>query len=550
MRIIILIFSLLLISCQAEEITAGDGFMVEAVIPVGANPHGMQKEGERLYIAAAGDDRIEVLDLKTRKIVERWDAPDTPLDLVKSLGGWLVSAFSSDYLHILDNAGRPTTMAWRVGAGPSLFAPDRGGDLAYIVSELNDTFTVFDRAMGEEVKTYPTGKRPYPADVTHDGVLAFIPNRDEDTVSVIDLLNGEEVTRVPVCDGPLGGSLTIDEVSYIVSCGGNDRVQFINTASLEVVAEVADGIGPRPFSVAVSPDRRYAFVNNSRAATVSVIDLESLSVIENIEVGETPIVMRIFGHTLYVASEGSDTVSIIPLPARITVMGGPPNQVVVLGMIHDGHETSERYSLEVLRDVIRRIGPDIVITEIPPNRLEAAIRGFEETGRVSEPRVSVFPEYTEVLFPLTEEMDFEIIGAAAWNSYMNRYRSRALEGIENDPARAGQWAENRAAKREMSDVIGGRWDDPAFIHSAEYDLLQQNGWRPYDVYFNDELGPGGWSNINQGHYALIAGALQRNIFKGKRVLIMFGASHKYWLMEKLRERDDIDLLDAAEFFRD
>ncbi|MEE8294475.1 MAG: hypothetical protein V3R64_02070 [Sphingomonadales bacterium] len=554
MKKLLFVVSFLFFGCQENQISESGEladlvFEVTETVPIGTNPHGMQKVGDTLFIAAAGDDFIELLDLNTMTITARWAAPDVPLDLVKARGGWLVSAFRGDYLHLLDEEGNPTGETWRVGSGPSLYNPDQGGDLAYIVSELADKFSVFDRSKNELIATYPTGKRPYPADVTHDGVLAFIPNRDEDTVSVIDLLNGEEVTKVAVCDEPLGGSLTRDEVSYIVTCGGDDKVQFINTASFKVVGEVAEGIGPRPFSVAVSPDETYAFVNNSRGTTISVINLDKMAVSQNIEVGEIPIVMRIFDHTLYVASEGSNTLSVIPLALTLKTMGGVPNEVVVLGMIHDGHETSESYSLEVVRDTIRKINPDIIIAEIPPNRLDEAFKGFHENGVVRERRVSVFPEYVSVVFPLTNEMDFEVRGGAAWNTFMNRYRSRALDAIEKDPTRAAEWKANRTARRNMSEAIGNRGDDPLFIHSDEYDAIQKAGWEPYDKHFNDELGPGGWENINAGHYRLIAKVLQDEMFKGKRILITFGASHKYWFMQELRARDDITLLDAQDFFK-
>lgn len=551
MKFMLILAGILLAACQEEPAPSGlegQPFNNARTIAVGDAPHGMQKKGDRLYIAAAGDDQIEVLDLKSFEIVERWPAPDTPLDIIESDMGWLVSAFRSDYLHYLGEGGEATTMSWPVGSGPSLFAPDRGGDLVYIVSEFDNTFTIFDRKIGKVSAVYETGARPYPADVTRDGVLAFIPNREDNSVSVIDLLNQEEVTRVAVCAGPLGGALTGDDVTYIVTCGDADKVAFINTASLTVTAEAGEGIGPRPFSVVTSPDGRFAFVNNSAGTTLSVIDLATKKVVQNMEVGETPIVVRVFENTLYVASEGSNTVSIIPLGGRITTLGGPNNEVIVLGMIHDGFNTSERYSSDILREVIRRIDPDIVIAEIPPNRLDAALDGFRETGQVSERRTRVFPEYTDVLFPLTREMDFEIIGGAAWNTYMNSYRSRALGRIADDPARAAEWQAHQDAKRVQRDAIGGRWDDPIFIHSDGYDAIQKAGYTPYNSYFNDDLGPGGWDNINAGHYALIEKVLDKYMFKGKRILITFGASHKYWFLEKLRERDDIRLIDPLEFF--
>ena len=65
---------------------------------------------------------------------------------------------------------------------------------------------------------------------------------------------------------------------------------------------------------------------------------------------------------------------------------------------------------------------------------------------------------------------------------------------------------------------------------------------PYNRLFNDDLGPGGWDNINAAHYALIEAYLNEHSGEGQRVLITFGAWHKYWLLDRLRARDDIVLL--------
>ena len=77
------------------------------------------------------------------------------------------------------------------------------------------------------------------------------------------------------------------------------------------------------------------------------------------------------------------------------------NQVIVLGMIHSGHLSSSRYSISFLTDLIVEIDPDIILTEIPPDRFNQANEEFKQQGFISEPRVSVFPEYTKVVFPLT-----------------------------------------------------------------------------------------------------------------------------------------------------
>ena len=84
------------------------------------------------------------------------------------------------------------------------------------------------------------------------------------------------------------------------------------------------------------------------------------------------------------------------------------------------------------------------------------------------------------------------------------------------------------------------------IHTTSYDDLIRERMQLYDQYFNDDLGPGGWTNINAAHYALIAAALDAH--RGRRILITFGAWHKHWFLDKLLERSDIELVDPQSFF--
>ena len=227
---------------------------------------------------------------------------------------------------------------------------------------------------------------------------------------------------------------------------------------------------------------------------------------------------------------------------------GVKNKVIMLGMIHSGHVESERYGLDVLRQVIVDIDPDYVITEIPPDRLAAAAAGFARDGVVEESRVRVFPEYRDVLFPLTDEMDFSIIPAAGWTRGMADYRREALQRISKDPARADDWAAYEAANKDMDESIGDRGDDPYFIHSDEYDAITKKGLQPYARLFADDLGRGDWERINAAHYALIDAALDMHAFEGATILITFGAGHKYWFLEQLRQRNDIILEDPAAYF--
>ena len=238
--------------------------------------------------------------------------------------------------------------------------------------------------------------------------------------------------------------------------------------------------------------------------------------------------------------------------AGCSASGRPPpgaTRVHVMGTIHSNHRTSTRYSLAVLEAAIRKAAPDVILTEIPPDRIGQALRSFRETGVIDEPRTLVFPEYTDVVFPLSREMAFEIVGTSAWTSDIAEQRRRALDRIRSDPDRAAQWAQHRAAEREYARRIGGRGDDPLFIHTREFDRLVEDSRRPYQRNFDADLGPGGWTQINRADTALIEAALDAISGRGMTALVTFGTAQKYKILRSLESRSDVELLDTGGLFR-
>ncbi len=216
------------------------------------------------------------------------------------------------------------------------------------------------------------------------------------------------------------------------------------------------------------------------------------------------------------------------------------NEVIVMGMIHGGHRTHSAYGIDVVKRMLRAMQPDYVLAEIPPDRLAAATEQFRTTGTITEPRVRIFPEYTDAVFPLTREMDFEIVGCAAWTKTMADDRRRKLARFK---------VERPDEHRKVTAARAGIWSprDPKRIHTKRYDRGVAKGMAPYNRLWNDALGAGGWDNINAAHFALIEKTLDAHRGEGKRFLITFGAWHKHWFLRELRKRSDIVLLDAGDF---
>jgi hypothetical protein len=225
------------------------------------------------------------------------------------------------------------------------------------------------------------------------------------------------------------------------------------------------------------------------------------------------------------------------------------NEVLVLGTIHSGHNTEEIYNIEKLTKLIQEINPDIILTEIPPDRFEEAMKGFKRDDSISEPRVMRFPEYTDVIFPLSKIMNFEIIPTAGWTRPMALTRQKQLRAISKDSTRIEDWKAYTAANQKSDAIMKaiGKENDPYFIHTDQYDSIYNISLSVYNKLFNVELGLGGWDNINIAHYWNIEKALEKYRHQNKRILITYGAGHKGWFLKELRKRDDIELLEMKPF---
>ncbi len=326
--------------------------------------------------------------------------------------------------------------------------------------------------------------------MTRDGVLSFGLDRAVGVVRVYDLLNGAEAAVTPVCHQPISARLTGDDVSLVVRCADAVAPVFVNSAS-------------------------YAVTRAPAQAPPATASKSSPSTAAGRGASATP---------------------------------GRKNEVLMIGTIHGEHRTSARFSTDVLRRLLQATRPDFVLTEIAPNRFDAAMQEFVATGKITEARVVRFPEYVDVLFPLTKSMRFTIVPTAGWSRPMDAYRTAALKRIEADPTRRDEWQEyTRATRRADSLVALHGADNPYFINSAAYDSIQTAAHEPYNRLFNTELGPGGWDNINVAHFTNVARALDEHRGEGKRFVVTYGAGHKEWFMRALRQRDDISILEVAPF---
>jgi YVTN family beta-propeller protein len=201
--------------------------------------------------------------------------------------------------------------------------PAHAASLAYVSNSSGASVSVVDTATNTVVATIATGPRPIGLAITPDRTRLYVANSDSDSISVVATSTNTVIGTIGVGAFPQGLALSPDGSHLYVTNSFSDFVSVITTASDAVTATIPVGIGPE--GVAVSPDGSQVLVTVPDA--LLVIDAVSNAVVATIPVGSNPFGVAITpdGQHAYVASNGSDSVSVVDL--------GTDSVVATIGMV-------------------------------------------------------------------------------------------------------------------------------------------------------------------------------------------------------------------------
>ena len=105
-------------------------------------------------------------------------------------------------------------------------------------------------------------------------------------------------------------NLTPDGRWLLVSNTDSNSISIVDiSVSTPIVAEISVGFAPQ--TVASDRDGRFAFVTNLSDDTLTVLDLQSLSVAGCVAVSDEPFAVVVGEHHIYVSNTGSNSVTII-----------------------------------------------------------------------------------------------------------------------------------------------------------------------------------------------------------------------------------------------
>jgi YVTN family beta-propeller protein len=337
---------------------------VLAEVPVGVDPRSVaaSPDSSRAYVANQGTDSLSVVDIAVRAVIADIVVGDRPVGVAVSPDGRFIAVaeLGIDQVRLLDAANLSTLSLTAVADRPCGLAFTADGQHLLVTHLLSGAVTVLwvqpCRAYlpiilkGQGTRSLNTPSNPQsptshlqshiptwpnvaPAPsvlVNAAGTRAYLPqtmanglgyNTSFDTtvfpkVSVLNLETNSHQTSehisLPETDRPVGLPWDValakgDTELWVVNSASND-VSVVDIGTPTHPARVANiPVGDNPRGIVLAPDGNRAYVNNTLAGTVSVIDTNAYAVTDVITVTTLPLPpVLLHGKRLFFSSARPD----------------------------------------------------------------------------------------------------------------------------------------------------------------------------------------------------------------------------------------------------
>jgi DNA-binding beta-propeller fold protein YncE len=176
---------------------------------------------------------------------------------------------------------------------------------AFVPHMFSATLACFDLAKGERIALIEMGEQPEGIDIRpgHDEV--WVSNRGANSISVVHSKSLEVVATIECGEFPIRLKFTPDGSHALVSNARSGDVAVFNADSrkeVQRIAMMAEAISetdqrlfgdqfedsPVPVGIVIHPDGKRAYVANTNADVISVLDLENWSLVDRLVAGKEP----------------------------------------------------------------------------------------------------------------------------------------------------------------------------------------------------------------------------------------------------------------------
>ncbi len=251
----------------------------------------ISSDGRTLYAAENLGDSLAVVDLATRRVVQRLGTERYPYGVVaapdgkvyaSAWGGWTVSVFAPRGNGMLAEEARV-----RVGRHPSALALNQSGSRLFVVSGSTDKIAVVDTKLGRVMTTLNDqtlgatgeGSTPNALALSADGTRLFVAEADNNAIAVFDLSASTAGSSSATGSDALTGRIPVGWYPSAVAVDG-DELLVVNGKGRGTAPNVAPWEPGQPHSVH-GRDYTLGQINGTltsiRPANVGGADLDEFS---------------------------------------------------------------------------------------------------------------------------------------------------------------------------------------------------------------------------------------------------------------------------------
>lgn len=177
---------------------------------------------------------------------------------------------------------------------------------AFVANIGSGSVSVIDLESRRRIATIATGAGAEGIDVSPDQSEVWVANREADTVSVIDTAASKISATLPSKTFPIRVKFTPDGKYVLVSNARSGDVAVFDAKARREITRIAMqiqarepqtgaarmsdriGTGPVPVGILIVPTLNRAYVANTNADIVSVIDLGTWQIVDRLAAGKEP----------------------------------------------------------------------------------------------------------------------------------------------------------------------------------------------------------------------------------------------------------------------
>jgi len=297
---------------------------------LGMRPDNLALDGlGRFWVTFRAHDRVGVFTEHNGAQVAMIPTGDEPFDVLSVSESMLaVTLFKASRVLLINNTTFEIAQSLDTLPHPRGLALSADGLVLYVTHFFSGTVSVIDIASFQleyTVQPEADGNLLQNIAVTDDDTRLYLPlTRSNVTnnallfdttvfpvVSVIDpegevALPGERIS-LDIVDDPVGipiDAAVTDDYLFILNAASNDLTVINRETEL---SEAHLELGHNPRSMMLSPDKSQLFIHNSLSGSISVVDTESLSISDEIQVSQIPLPASLLnGKRLFNSSDRTD----------------------------------------------------------------------------------------------------------------------------------------------------------------------------------------------------------------------------------------------------